>query len=152
MGGWRQHALQIPVNVTDMHSMRSFLVRSRWNRRSTLGSGANSRIGVHPPSLRQAPDSAWHRLIFWLMAPVSQQASPPLNRVPLVRVEFMRAIADIDGDDADALRNRIALSRSLRELWHLRSDLFRAVGVALSQTQAEARLAALNRHFPTSTP
>ena len=134
-----------------MHSMRSFPILSRWNRRSTLGSGANSRIGVNPPSLRQAPDGAWHRVIFWLMAPAAHQAAPPLNRVPLVRVEFMRAIADIDGDDADVVRNRIALSRSLRELWHLRSDLFRIIGVALSQTQAEARLAALNRHFPTST-
>ena len=75
-----------------------------------------------------------------------------MNRVPLVRVEFMRAIADIDGDDADALRNRIALSRSLRELWHLRSDLFRIIAVATSQAHAETRLGALNRHFPASTP
>jgi hypothetical protein len=135
-----------------MHSMRSLPILSRWHRRSTLGDGANSRIGVHPPSLRQAPDSAWQRVIFWLMAPGAHDAAPPMNRVPLVRVEFMRSIADIDGDDADVLRNRIALSRSLRELWHLRSDLFRVVGVALSQSQAETRLAALNRHFPSSTP
>jgi len=102
--------------------------------------------------LRQAPDSAWQRIIFWLLAPAAREAAPPMNRVPLVRVEFMRSLADIAGDDADAVRNRIALSRSLRELWHLRSDLFRIVALAMSQSEAESRLAALNHHFPTRAP
>lgn len=132
--------------------MSSLQILSRWGRRSTLGPGANSRIGVDPPSLRQAPDSAWHRLLFWLLAPGPKDAAPPLNRVPLVRVEFMRAVADVIGDDADQLRNRIALSRSLRELWHLRSDLFRLVGVAHNQQEAESRLGSLNQHFPTRAP
>jgi hypothetical protein len=132
--------------------MRSLPLLSRWNRRSTLSAAANTRIGVSPPSLRQSPDSTWQRIIFWLLAPAAHEAAPPMNRVPLVRVEFMRALADIDGDDADLLRNRIALSRSLRELWHLRSDLFRVVAVAMSQSQAETRLDLLNRHFPTRAP
>ena len=75
-----------------------------------------------------------------------------MNRVPAIRVEFMRAVADVDSDAADSLRNRIALSRSLRELWHLRTEVFRVVGLAHSQREAEGRLALLNRHFPTRAP
>lgn len=127
-------------------------ILSRWNRRSTLGPGATTRLGLCPPSLRQAPDSAWQRLLFWLLAPAPADAAPPMNRVPAVRVEFMRAVADVDGDDADQLRNRIALARSLRELWHLRAEVFRIVGLAFTQREAESRLAVLNRHFPTRAP
>jgi hypothetical protein len=31
-------------------------------------------------------------------------------------------------------------ARSLRELWHLRADTFRVVGISHSQTEAERRL------------
>lgn len=125
---------------------------SPWRRRSTLSPGASTRLGLEPPSLRQAPDSIWQRMVFWLMAPRPGQASPPFNRIPGVRVEFMRAVADVEGNEADQLRNRIALARSLRDLWHLRIDVFSVVGLAFSQREAEKRLALLNRHFPTRAP
>ena len=35
---------------------------------------------------------------------------------------------------------------------NLRADLFRAVSVVHSQTEAENRLLLLNRHFPTRAP
>lgn len=123
-----------------------------WARRSTLGPGASTRLGISPPSLRQAPDSLWDRMIFWLKAPAPGQAAPPSNRVPAIRVEFMRAVADVDGAEADSLRNRIALARSLRDLWHLRAEVFRVLGLAFNQREAQARLALLNRHFPTRAP
>ena len=81
--------------------MSSLQILSRWNRRSTLGNGVYSRLGVSPPSLRQAPEGIWRRLLFWLLTPLPGEAGPPLNRVPGVRVEFMRAAADVDGDDAE---------------------------------------------------
>ena len=40
----------------------------------------------------------------------------------------------------------------LRELWHLRSELFRQVALQHSQFEAEQRLSRLNRHFPTRAP
>lgn len=132
--------------------MTQLKIMSRWNRRSTLGPGTHTHLGVSPPSLRQAPESAWRRILFWLLAPAPAEAAPPTNRVPAVRVEFMRAVADVDGDDADNLRNRIAMARSLRELWHLRTDVFRVIGLAYSQREAEGRLALLNRHFPARAP
>jgi len=132
--------------------MTQLKIMSRWHRRSTLGPGATTYQGVSPPSLRQAPESTWRRMLFWLLAPAPADAAPPTNRVPAVRVEFMRAVADVDGDDADNLRNRIALARSLRELWHVRTEVFRVVGLAYSQREAEGRLALLNRHFPARAP
>jgi hypothetical protein len=132
--------------------MRPLNILSRWHPRSTLGPGTTTHLGLQPPSLRQAPASTWQRLLFWLLAPAPGDAAPPMNRVPAIRVEFMRAVADIDSDEADQLRNRIALARSLRELWHLRAEVFRVVGLALSQREAEGRLGLLNRHFPTRAP
>jgi hypothetical protein len=107
---------------------------------------------VCPPSLRCAPPSAWQRLLFWMMAPAPDKAAPPLNRLPSVRNEFLALLADIHGEEADALRVRISQCRSLRELWHARAETFRLVGVAHSQAEADHRLALLNRHFPTRAP
>lgn len=107
---------------------------------------------VCPPSLRQAPESGWHRLMFWLLAPAPQDAAPPANRLPAVRADFMAALADIDSEDADTLRSRIRGTHSLRELWHLRAEIYRVVGVAHRQSEAETRVALLNHHFPTRAP
>jgi hypothetical protein len=90
--------------------------------------------------------------MFWILAPAPQDAAPPLNRLPAVRTEFMAVLSDISTTEADQLRLRIHDAHSLRELWHLRADLFRAVSVVHSQTEAENRLLLLNRHFPTRAP
>jgi hypothetical protein len=138
-----------------LHSFRP-LTRRRaalWGRpTTTLSPHSGLHAEIPPPSLRCAPASAWDRLLFWLMAPAPQDAAPPLNRLPGVRVEFLNALADVEGEDAETLRQRIGLSRSLRELWHARAEVFRLVGVAHSQSEADHRLARLNRHFPTRAP
>lgn len=124
-----------------------------WGRpTTTLSPNSGLRTEVPPPSLRCAPASAWERLLFWLMAPAPQEAAPPLNRLPGARIEFLNTLADIEGEDAETLRLRIGQSRSLRELWHARAEIFRLVGVAHSQAEANHRLAQLNRHFPTRAP
>ncbi len=125
---------------------------SRWGRRSTLGGGNSMRLEVCPPSLRCAPGGGWQRLLFWLLAPAPHDAAPALDRMPAVRSDFLATLADIDSDAADALRARIRQAHSLRELWHARAEVFRVVGLAHSQTEAEQRLALLNRHFPTRAP
>lgn len=107
---------------------------------------------VCPPSLRQAPDSAWQRVLFWLLAPAPYDAAPPPSRLDGVRTDFLATIADLDTDEADSLRRRIAGSRTLRELWHLRSDLYRIVAIVHTQLEAERRVAMLARHFPTRAP
>ena len=141
-----------------LHSFRLLTRRPAglWGRPSTtLSPHAHSgfRVEVPPPSLRCAPEgSVWQRLLFWVMSPSSQEAAPPLNRLPGVRREFLAALSDIAGDDAEALRLRVNQCRSRRELWHARAEVFRLVGVAHSQAEATQRLTQLNRHFPTRAP
>lgn len=132
--------------------MRSFSLLLRPRYRDTLASRIGWHAEVCPPSLRQAPQSVWHRLWFWLLAPGPLQASPSLNRLPPVRQDFLDSLNDVAGSAADALSLRIGQARSLRELWHLRADAYRVVGVAHSQSEAELRLAQLNHHFPTRAP
>lgn len=123
--------------------------RGRAGRRSTLGPGTSHlKLDSSPPSLRHAPDSAWQRFMFWLLAPAPQDAAPPLNRLPRVRDDFMFAVSDLPGEAAHVLRRRILHAHSLRELWHLRADLFSLISIEHSQAQAEQRLLRLNRHFP----
>lgn len=129
------------------------LLLRRWNRTTRPLDGPSSlRREVRPPSLRQAPESLWLRLWFWLAAPAPMHAAPPVGRLPRIREDFLAALTDIGADDAMALRRRIAQSHSLRELWHLRAEVYRVVAVHRSQAEAEARLADLNPHFPTRAP
>ena len=132
--------------------IRSLPMTHRWGRRSTLLDSSASRVQCGPPSLRHTPGSLWQRLMFWLLAPAPQDAAPPLNRLPGVRTDFMASLADIATDDADRIRLRIHEARSLRELWHVRAELYHAVSMTHTQTEAEQRLLMLNRHFPTRAP
>lgn len=139
--------------MTDITSiMRPLLHFPRWGRRSTLLSSSTLRPECRPPSLCHAPDSVWQRLMFWLLAPAPQDASPPLNRLPGVRTEFLAVLADVESEEAEQLRLRIQNARSLRDLWHTRAELFRQLGLRHSQFEAEQRLLLLNRHFPTRAP
>jgi hypothetical protein len=90
--------------------------------------------------------------MFWLLAPAPHDASPPLNRLPGVRTEFLAVMADVDSEEAEQLRQRIQNARSLRDLWHTRAELFRQLGLNHSEFVAEQRLLLLNRHFPTRAP
>ena len=80
--------------------------------------------------------------------------APPGRATPLaiVRREFVDALDDIPTSTADQLDVRIRAARSLRELWHLRADVFNAVSCYSSQSEARNRLSRLNRHFPVRTP
>lgn len=131
----------------------SLNLTGRWARRSTLSDPASLRVEVCPPSLCFAPaGGVWQRALFWLMAPAPHQAAAVPQRLPEVRRDFMAVLADIDGDDADALRQRLHEARTLRELWHARAEVYRVVGVAHNQAAAEERIALLNGHFPTRSP
>ena len=132
--------------------MMSFSLLFRPRYRDTLASRIGWRAEVCPPSLRQAPQSAWHRLWFWLLTPGPLQASPSLNRLPPVRQDFLDSLGDLPVVFTDTLRTRIGQARSLRELWHLRAELYSVVAVNHDQREAERRVSQLNRHFPTRAP
>lgn len=86
------------------------------------------------------------------MAPGPLQASPSADRLPPVRSDFIDSLRDLDMPEAKGLSYRIDQARSLRELWHLRSELFSLVALSHSQHEAEKRLSHLNKHFPTRAP
>ncbi len=132
--------------------MKPFSALFRPTQRLTVNTSRLTRFEVRPPSLRHAPHSLWQRLMFWLLAPAPQDASPPLNRLPAVRDEFRRAIQDIDEQARYGLVARVAQARSLRELWHVRLDIYNLIAVHHSEFEASQRLILLNRHFPTRAP
>lgn len=68
------------------------------------------------------------------------------------RQDFFAAAADLELPAAGALLDRIEFARSLRELWHLRAEVFALVSLELSQFEADRRLARLNAHFPSRSP
>jgi hypothetical protein len=131
--------------------MKSLHLFTSKGPRSTLAD-SSLRVEVCPPSLRHAPASLWERLLFWLLAPAPEQASPPLNRLPGVRADFLECTDDVHTARSDELRRRIKDARSLRELWHLRAEVYNAVAIQYNQHEAEQRLQRLNHHFPTRAP
>lgn len=118
----------------------------------------HTRTEVRPPQLwpsslswrgraQRLHDRLLRRALPWLPA-----TARPVNRLLLVRDEFLDTLADLSGPPVERLLGSIERARSLRELWHLRSSVYGQVAVALSQAEAERRLASLNRHFPTRAP
>lgn len=87
-----------------------------------------------------------------MLAPAPRDAAPPINRLPGVREDFMACLRDVSPAATAPLRRQIVDARSLRELWHLRAEVYNTVGRAHSQHEAEQRLARLNRHFPKRAP
>jgi len=124
----------------------------RLSRTPAFAASSRIRLEVRPPSLRHEPSSPWQRVMFWLLAPAPMDSAPPLHRLPALRAEFAACLDDAVGDEVHALAQRIERARSLRDLWHLRADIFNCVARQHSQLEAEARLATLNRHFPTRSP
>ena len=137
-------------DITEMKS--SFLFRSWRSSQSASSTLGMSRIEVCPPSLRHVPDSFGERVKFWLLAPSPLDAAPPASRLPGIRDDFSACLADVPGPTAGPLLRRIAQAHSLRDLWHLRSEVHQVVALHHSQSKAEERLAQLNRHFPTRAP
>ncbi len=102
---------------------------------------------VPPPSLRTAPASRWDRFVFWLTAPDALDAAPPSHTLPAVRQAFGDELADLDGSAGRQLADRVAQARTLRELWHLRAEVYRVVALHHSQAEAARRVERLDRHF-----
>ncbi len=113
----------------------------------------HSRTEVRPPELWPSSIDWSGRLSRWLAGSASLLPGlvRPAKRLNQVRDEFLDSLQDLPGAQSQPLAQRIGKARSLRELWHLRSELYGALAVTLNQTEAERRLALLNRHFPQRT-
>ncbi len=63
------------------------------------------------------------------------------------RLEFAEALFDVHTEAAAHALERIAIARSLHELWHLREEVFSYVSCRHSQGEAVHRITGLDRHF-----
>lgn len=112
------------------------------------------RAEVVPPSLfsRSRPLWAAWAVGFWYWLWDMDDSSPrtpaPTAGLRKIKVEFNSALWDMQSMRANQIRSMIEQARSLRELWHLRADVFRVVSVHRGQIEAQQRLDALDSHFP----
>ena len=130
-----------------------------------------ARIEVCPPALRRStPSSSWQEgwqagLRDWLQSAwpthagsalstqshwpkelaMTAQSSSPLS---LVRREFVDSLRDIRTQQAGDLLGRIRIARSMRDLWHLRTEIYNVVSHHRDESEATYRLNRLNRFFP----
>jgi hypothetical protein len=116
--------------------------------------GQPERIEVCPPELLSAvAGRGWldstRQLLLRRPTPASRQPQV-LARLPAARDDFVASVADIAC--SGELRQRLQHARSLRELWHLRAEVFERVSLHYDQGEAQARLARLNCHFPIRSP
>ncbi|MEO6409802.1 MAG: hypothetical protein ABIO45_13765 [Burkholderiaceae bacterium] len=112
-------------------------------------SGLLAEAGT-PEPLRRWFDAGRSRLASWGFAPAS--GLPTDRAAAKARTTFLAGVADIPGPRSIELQRRIRAAAGLRDLWHLRSDIFALVSHALDQSSAQSRLATLNKHFPTRSP
>ena len=108
-----------------------------------------SRLNVCPPDVCPQADSLWAATLRWLVG--GDVEAVPALRTPLerARTEFVAAMAGLLETDPHGLLKRAQHARSLRELWHLRSELYTLIARRISQCEADVRLARVNQHFPT---
>jgi hypothetical protein len=107
------------------------------------------RMNVCPPDVCEPAETLWSATLRWLVGG-DVEAVPGL-RTPLekARSEFVAALDGLLDADHHGLLKRAQHARSLRELWHLRSELYTLIARRISQLEADVRLARVNQHFPT---
>ena len=118
------------------------LSRSRW---SWLLAEASL-----PEPLRRCIDGGLTRLAAFDFSGIALR--PRERALAAARSTFLSGVTDIPTARSAELQQRIRLAAGLRDLWHLRSDIFALVSHAKDQTTAQALLATLNKHFPTRSP
>ena len=165
------------IEIKTKHFMLHHIL-SRLGQITTTNSNAShlpqrgsARIEVCPPALRRsAPSTSWQEgwqagLRDWLQSAwpstaggahstqshwpkelaMTVQSNSPLS---MVRREFVAALHDIRTQQAGDLLGRIRTARSMRDLWHLRTEIYSVVSHHRDESEATNRLKRLNRFFP----
>lgn len=111
-----------------------------------------ARIEVCPPRGWQRSLPLWHGKLkaYWAALrgrPLASSRSQHL--LAEAKLDFADALTGVYTIAAEVLMARIGQARSLRELWHLRAELFNLLSLRYGQHDAQERVLPLNRHFPT---
>jgi hypothetical protein len=142
---------------------RALRPRSRTRRfAEASGRAAPARPVESPPPQEAAPRAWSNRLSDWLgvsgwrVSRVDGASSfgqrGRLDALATARLDFADALFDVHTVAASAALDRIAVTRSLHELWHLRGEVFDLVSLRHDQAAAEHRLQDLDRHFAKRSP
>lgn len=140
----------LSLATTEEAGMKAPRLIRRWLHPVNPSSTLPGRTTVSPPAIWGQAEPVWKLLWGWLRTS-DAPAERRLHILEQARRDFADALADIPAADASDLRRRGQSARSLRELWHLRADLYSVVACHRSQAEADRRLRLVNRHFPTST-
>jgi len=123
---------------------------------SNLGGSASRRASVTPPAQFGAAQPLWKA---WLQGAwnwlwdhdESPRPQASANNLRAIKTEFVASLWDLQSLRANQVRDQIETSRSLRELWHLRADVFKVISTHRGQIEAQLRLDALDSHFPVKS-
>jgi hypothetical protein len=136
---------------------RAFFSRSTAAAPATTRRGASARVVATRPPQEFAPRDWSSRLGDWLSASGWRVAGVEIPSafgqrrrsaaLAAARLDFADALWDVRTIAAGASLDRVAVTRSLHELWHLRGEVFAHVALLHDQAEAEQRLAVLDRHF-----
>jgi hypothetical protein len=137
-----------------LHRLRHRASRQSAPRRTeiippALLQGAGALVPGWRVGLREWLSTGWHAPS---RDPACAAPHAGSKRLQSIRDEFLDALHDVRTQQAGMLQERIRIARSLRELWHLRPEVFGLVALRYSQAEAQLRLDRLNRHFPTRAP
>lgn len=133
-------------------------ILSRWARTrpaspTTLGRASDAGAATQRAGSDSFWQSLWRRIPGesdpWGAQAAQAGAAKPFfpSMLPAARAGFEASLAGLQGDGVDELLRSIRRSRSLRDLWHLRTWLYTEVARAHSQYEAEQRLARLGIYF-----
>jgi hypothetical protein len=104
---------------------------------SAAAEASGARSESLPPLARRRP-VAWVR---WF------GEGSRVEALAEARLDFDEALGDIRTPAALEVRSRIAVARSLHELWHFREQVFSLVSCRHDQARAAGRLTELDLHF-----
>ena len=129
---------------------------------SAPGRAAAARSAESPPPQASAPRawslrlSDWLGVSGWRVSRVDFVSSfgqrGRVDALAAARVDFADALFDVHTVAAGGALDRIAATRSLHELWHLRGEVFDLVSLRHDQAEARRRLTDLDRHFARRSP
>lgn len=137
--------------MSDVREMKAPRLFRRILSSAPATSTLPSRTSIRPPAVWGQAEPVWKALWSWLRPGQQQPAERRTQTLDDARRDFANSLADLTTEDACDLRRRGQSARSLRELWHLRADLYSMVARYRSQGEADRRLQLVNRHFPIST-
>lgn len=114
------------------------------------------RAEAAPPTLFRRARPAWLTAFrgFWCWLWDMEEAQPSVSSaggLGKVKAEFHAAMWDLQSLQANEVRDHVEHARSLRELWHLRAQVFKVISVHRGQMEAQLRLDGLDAHFPVKS-